>query len=119
MRRICGAKNLLLMSGLFAFLLCALISARAQGNATGSIQGTVTDSSGAVVSGAKVIVTNTATNKIDTLTTRDDGGYNVFNLPVGIYNIKVDREGFNTEVRQGVQVGVGQGAVINVELRPG
>jgi hypothetical protein len=119
MRSVCGAKNLLLMSGLFAFLLCTLSVARAQGNATGSIQGTVTDSSGAVISGANVTVTNTATNKIDRLTTREDGGYTVFNLPVGMYYIKVDRDGFNTEVRQGVQVGVGQGAVIDVQLKPG
>jgi len=119
MRSVCGTKNLLLMSGLFALLLCALNFAHAQGNATGSIQGTVTDSSGAVISGANVTVTNTATNKIETLTTREDGGYTVFNLPVGLYNVKVDRDGFNTEVRQGIQVGVGQGTVINIELKPG
>jgi hypothetical protein len=119
MLSICGARKTLMAGGVMVLLLFLAGFAHGQGTATGSIQGTVSDQSGAVVSGANITVTDIATNKVQTFVTHEDGGFSVFNLPVGVYNVKIDREGFSTEIRQGIEVSVGHAAVINVSLRPG
>ena len=54
---------------------------------TGSIQGTVTDPSGAVLSGAKVTITNQGTGKSETLTTNSSGAYNSGPLSPGVYKV--------------------------------
>ncbi len=61
---------------------------------TGSIQGTVTDKSGAVVQGAEVTATSLATNLTRTATTGSTGVYSLPNLPVGHYGISVTKTGF-------------------------
>ena len=60
----------------------------------GSLNGTVVDSSGAAVPGATVIVTNSAINYSTTTTTQGTGFFQVFNLPIGTYTVKVSHEGF-------------------------
>lgn len=75
---------------LFA-LAAALLSwhpAQAQ-KITGTITGTVTDSSGAAVSGATVTITNTATNKVQTATTDAQGGYTFAELPESTYTVEI------------------------------
>src|SRR5215471_16101400 len=58
--------------------------------------GTVTDSSGAVLPGAKVTVTETATGTVNTTRTNEVGQYNVPYLPIGKYTVEVSMEGFQT-----------------------
>ena len=70
-------------------LLLLLVSLTASAQFKASIQGTVTDNSGAVVSGATVTVTNLETNKAQTTTTTDDGFY----LCVSADDPKFDAEG--------------------------
>src|SRR5579859_838853 len=60
----------------------------------GTITGTVHDTTGAVIPGAKVTVTSTATNVVVTLTTNSVGEYTAISLPAGTYNIRVDQAGF-------------------------
>src|SRR5512142_3192899 len=76
-------------------LLCLLMPLAFAQEITGDIRGTVRDSSGAVVRGAKVQVINTDRNQVvRTLTTGADGAYNVTILPVGHYKVTVDAQGF-------------------------
>ncbi len=63
---------------------------------TGSIVGTVTDPSGAVVSGAKVSITNTATGQTIELTSNSAGAFNSGPLTPGNYKVQVSAKGFNT-----------------------
>src|SRR5205814_5975922 len=61
-----------------------------------AINGTVTDSSGAVLPGAKVTVTETGTGTVNTTQTNETGKYNVPYLPIGKYTVAVTMEGFQT-----------------------
>lgn len=82
------------------FSLCA----HAQLAGTGTIQGTVTDASGAVVPGATVIAQNIATG-VNTIRTTTKGGlYNLSPLDAGIYNLTVTASGFEKLVRENLRV---------------
>lgn len=72
-------------------LMCA--SALFAQSERGTITGVVRDPSSAVLTNAKVIVTNTATNVANTLTTNDAGEYTVPSLPAGEYRVRVEKEG--------------------------
>ena len=73
---------------------------------TGSIQGTITDQSGALVNGAKVIITNKAAGQTITLTTSSSGTYTSGSLLPGNYVVRVEAKGFQTsELPVTVQVG--------------
>src|SRR5579871_1005715 len=78
------------------FLLVSVTSiAFAQGGATGAIGGVVQDSSGAVIAGAQVSITNEATGEVLRQTTTDpSGGFAVPLLPVGSYLVEVRAKGF-------------------------
>jgi hypothetical protein len=68
----------------------------------GRISGTVTDSSDAAVSDAKITITNQGTQAVRTATTGTNGFYTVTNLPIGTYSVEVTREGFRSETRKGL-----------------
>jgi hypothetical protein len=83
---------------------------------SGTITGRVTDSSGAVVPGAKVSVVETATNvATDTITT-STGDYTVPALPPGIYNVVVTKQGFATYRRTGVVIGQTVTVAVDAQL---
>src|SRR5437763_6698533 len=105
---------------LVGLLLLSLGSgnAFAQATASATIQGTVTDKSGAVVSGAQVVAKNKATDVSRTATTSDEGYYKFELLPVGTYTVTVSRAGFGT-VAQTIETLIGQTATANAELKPG
>src|SRR5262249_43038723 len=86
---------------------------------TGSISGVVSDSSGGVVPGAKVTVTDVGKGNGRTITTDSGGRYSVPGLFPGAFEVQVQMEGFQTEIRKGIQLTVGQEAVINVALQVG
>src|SRR5258707_10670419 len=65
----------------------------------GSISGTVTDASGAVVPGAQVTALNTQTGEQRASVTGGDGRYQLPGLPPGIYDLRVEKEGFNTIIQ--------------------
>ncbi len=101
-------------------LLClaAAVSVHAQA-VTGNISGTVTDSTGAVIAGAQVVVTNTATGVNITLTSNDQGLYNAPDLVVGPYQISASKSGFQTTVQKGINLTVGSQLVENLSLQVG
>src|SRR5215471_21032821 len=61
---------------------------------TGSIQGQVTDSTNAAISGAKVTLSNTATSYKATTQSDDTGTFKVFNIPFNEYKVRVEGDGF-------------------------
>jgi hypothetical protein len=70
----------------------------------GTIVGTITDPNEALVAGAKVTVTNVATNETREATSNDEGTYNVTNLDPGIYKVTIEAAGFRTVVLERVTV---------------
>ena len=108
-------RTLMLRVSLATLALLALtLSAAAQ---QGSVQGTVTDPSGAVVSGATVSAVNVNTGaKFDTASNQD-GIYNLPALPVGTYEVSATHSGFGNLVRKGIEVTVGSSRVVDLALQ--
>ncbi len=84
-----------------------------------SINGTVTDSSGAVVGTAKVTVTNDATHVSKTAETSSAGTYTVTDLIPGTYTVTVELAGFQPSEHKGVGVDVGRNSTVDAVLQPG
>src|SRR5215472_9431672 len=100
------------------FLLLAAASLSAQ-TFRGTILGTVTDPSGAVVAGAKVTVKNTGTGLERSTETSADGSYSLPELPIGTYSVTVTQTGFQTFVANGVTVDVAAERRVDAAMKPG
>jgi len=85
----------------------------------GMLSGTVTDTSGAVIPRAKIVITNTATGVNRQVTTDNDGFYTAPNLQPGAYQITTSATGFATQVRSGITVTVGGQQLLNLVLQVG
>src|SRR5208283_5463733 len=85
----------------------------------GSILGTVTDPSGAVISGATVTLTNEGTGASLSTTTGSDGVYKFTPVRIGSYKLDVSYQGFQSETTRGVTVDVGSSVVQNFTMKPG
>ena len=103
---------------LVVYLLFCAIAARSQ-TATGSIVGTVTDSSGAAVASAKVVVTNASTNAKIEVISNAEGDFTAPLLPPGSYSIAVAAAGFRGLEQTGIRLQVQQQARIDVVLQVG
>jgi hypothetical protein len=101
---------------LIVFLLLA-ITGSAQVSAI--LSGTVTDQSGAAVSGAAVSAKNVETGAQRTVAADPEGHYRFFSLPIGPYEIRAAKAGFTAEVRGGVHLAVAQSATVDLALRVG
>jgi hypothetical protein len=86
---------------------------------TGSITGTVTDPSGAVVSGAKVTLTNEGTGTSLSTTTGADGVYEFSPVRIGTYKLDLSAGGFKKEIQTHVVVDVSARVPANFKLQPG
>src|SRR2546426_12204339 len=85
----------------------------------GTILGTVTDASGAVVSGAKVTVRNVNTGLERATQTSTDGSYSVPELPIGTYTVTISQSGFQTSVTSSVAVDVAAVRRVDTALKAG
>ncbi len=103
---------------LVSFLAGWLPSVYAQ-QGSGSISGTVTDPSGAVVAGAQIEVRNVATNLVSRTVTTVAGFYSVPSLAAGEYTVSATAQGFKRAVRSGITLQVDQRAVVNFTLEVG
>jgi outer membrane receptor protein involved in Fe transport len=102
----------------FAFIV--LVSAAMFGQTfRGTILGTVTDPSGAVVSGAKVTVQNVSTGLERATETSADGSYSVPELPIGTYTVTVTQSGFSTSITRDVVVNVASERRVDAQLKTG
>lgn len=97
-------------------LLCA--GAFAQTTSTGSIAGTVSDKTGAVVPGATIQITSSATGFSREVKTSDAGIYRVDLLPTGTYTVKISMPGFTTMTFGKVDVAVNQTSTVDATLAP-
>jgi hypothetical protein len=86
---------------------------------TGEIAGTVSDASGAVIAGAKVTVTNPATNVQRLAESNELGLYSVPALPPGVYNVRVEKAGFSVQSRTNLELQTGQVAKIDISMQIG
>jgi hypothetical protein len=100
------------------FVLLAVAGLSAQ-TFRGTILGTVTDPSGAVVAGAKVTAKNTGTGLERSTETSGDGSYSIPELPIGTYNVTVSQQGFQTFVATGVTVNVAGERRVDAALKTG
>ncbi|MGH9845322.1 MAG: carboxypeptidase regulatory-like domain-containing protein, partial [Blastocatellia bacterium] len=100
-------------------LLLFAATALAQVTTTGRLTGLVTDSNGAVVPNARIIVQNDNTKARFTVVTNKDGEWALPSIDNGTYTVTVNAAGFKETVVQGVKVDIGQGATVNVTLEVG
>jgi carboxypeptidase family protein len=99
--------------------LLAVSAAWAQAVAGSQVAGVVRDSSGGVLPGVEVTITNTDTGASRTVVTGSEGAYVFPNLPVGPYRMKVVLQGFNTHVQDGIVLQVNTNPTIDVTLAVG
>jgi hypothetical protein len=100
------------------FLFVASLSGIAQ-TVTGTIRGTVTDSSGAIVPGATVTATNTATGVQTPAVTNQAGEYSIRFLQIGKYTVAVEANGFDRATYAAFPLEIDQTAKIDIQLRVG
>jgi hypothetical protein len=101
-----------------ALVWLAALPALAQ-RTTATIRGTVSDESAAVISGAKVTVSNESTGLTREVTTNSVGAYALAELPVGRYTVTVEYPGFKVAARSGVVLNVADDRAVNITLAAG
>jgi Carboxypeptidase regulatory-like domain/TonB-dependent Receptor Plug Domain len=99
-------------------LACAL-APLVKAQVTGSITGKVEDASGAAVSSATITVKSLETGATRTTTTDENGNFNVPLVPIGAQELRAEKKGFKAAVRTGIDLEVGQQAVVNFHLEVG
>ena len=104
-----------------AAVLCVLVvcatPASAQTVTTGSLTGTVTDAQGGVLPGATLTATHTPTGTIYEGVTDGEGRFNILNVRVGPYDLKVVMSGFREETLRAVDVKLGENTPVNFKLQ--
>ena len=110
------AIRLVLFAVVVVFLAASLLMAQ---TSQGRILGTVTDVSGAVVSGAAITITNIATGVSRNATSSKAGEFLVPQLDAGPYSVKVQAKGFATVDRTGIHLEVAKDVRVDVQLKPG
>jgi hypothetical protein len=102
-------------------MVAATISWSVASNAqtvTGTLQGTISDSSGAVVAGADVVVRNLETGQERNLKTNSQGTYSAAFLPLGSYSVTASGQGFRSTFQENIEVTLNQTRVIDLTLSP-
>src|SRR5450755_3507598 len=101
--------------------LCTLVFSvpTLRADVTGSVLGVVHDSSGAVVSGAKIVATNVQTNLKQETVSGTDGAFRILALPAGTYKLTATAAGFRTFTETGVEVKVNDQLHYDVTLNVG
>jgi hypothetical protein len=102
-----------------AVLFVLLPQAALSQQTLGSLNGTVTDSSGAVVQGVAVKARNLGTNLEVTATSKSDGSFSIADLPIGTYEVTFTKEGFQTASYPQIIVQGNRTATVNAKLQPG
>ncbi len=100
-------------------LMLAAFTSIALAQSTATLQGTVTDPSGAVVSGAKVTVRNQATGSERIIQTDSDGNYQAAALPPGVYRVEAQAQGFSSQTVSDLTLEVSRIVVQNFQLKLG
>src|ERR1041385_1007066 len=107
----------LLNAGVLVLLATSL--AFAQAGATAQISGTVKDTSGGVLPGVDVTVTQTATGLTRSAVTDEGGNYTLTTLPIGPYRLEAKLSGVRTYVQTGLPLTVNANPTLNIEMALG
>src|SRR5437870_1294004 len=120
LRIVCILANMIriLPAALLSVALGAPLSAQSTA-ANGSIEGNISDSSGGVLPGVTVTITNLDTGAERSVVTNDLGLYRAPLLPLGTYRVVAELQGFKKFEQTGVQLSVGQTQVVNATLSVG
>ena len=117
--KLCRTSKVL-FAGLVLPALIIMASPRSGwAQASAAISGTVEDASAGRVGGATITVKSLETGAVRTTTTTAGGDFSIVALPLGLQEVKVEKAGFKSEVRTGVNLQVGQDAVVNFQLELG
>ena len=117
---ICTIKRAQFLSVMVALALTFIPVARLFGQVTGAtLSGTITDTSGAIVPGAQVVIENRSTDVTRKSVTDKDGLYIAPNLLPGSYEVTVTATGFATAARTGITLNVGGNVVIDIQMKVG
>ncbi len=111
----CRRMIFILRNAVTLILLAVAVFAQTE---TARIQGTVTDTTGAIIAGATVTVTNLDTNREVKVQTNQEGFYSILSLLPGRYRVSVSQNNFKT-VQQEIRLEVAQTAVLNFALEAG
>jgi Carboxypeptidase regulatory-like domain/TonB dependent receptor-like, beta-barrel len=106
------------LSGCAVTLLLMVAICLGQGE-RGSISGTITDESGAIIPGAQVSATNVSTNVSNEAETAQSGTYHIPALPPGIYKLIAAKQGFKQALAENVRVIVGSTTTIDLKMSVG
>ena len=112
-------RSFLSVPAVMLFSIAALAPSYAQTGGTGAISGTVVDSTGAVIPGATVTATNTATGVVTTRTATSAGVYNIGSLIPGNYTVTVTFAGFSTFKQENVTLDALDTFGLNVTMKNG
>ena len=104
--------------GMILAMLAVLCTEAAAQTVTGTIQGTVSDTSGAMLPGVTVTIKNTDTGAQRTVVTNEAGIYTAPFVPLGRYEVRAELSGFGTVLREGIQVALNETAVVDFKMDP-
>src|SRR5882724_9738379 len=107
------------MPAVVVTLACLTCLAVCRADELAAVTGLVTDPNGRSVPGVTVLITNLSTNVTSRTATNDQGIYRVPSLQPGIYRMTLDKDGFKSVVKSGVELHVQDVASINFELQIG
>ncbi len=112
------SRSISFAGAVLALAFCLSPMAQAQ-QTLGGITGTVTDASGAVITGATVTLVGDDTKLSRTQTTNSNGAYSFVNLPIGNYTLTFSQQGFQEERVPAIAVQANRTATVNAELKVG
>jgi carboxypeptidase family protein/TonB-dependent receptor-like protein len=114
----CGSARFgVVVVALLIFLCSPQVKSQTSRSAS-ALEGTVRDSSGAVIPGAKIVINNTSTDQIRTVITDEQGSFHSAELPVALYEIIVQRAGFADYQNMAVMLVLGETFRLNIVLAP-
>lgn len=98
-------------------VLCGVFGRPASGQVDrATLSGSITDTSGAVIAGAKVEVVSQETGLRRELLSSETGGYTFSQLPIGVYTVTASQKGFRTVIVRDLRLGVGDNRALNIEM---
>jgi len=112
-------KTVVLVLTILAFVATVSVPVFGQVSTNGTVSGTVTDPSGAIVPGAKITLTDTSTKNTLSTVTNESGHYILLNVTNGVYNIEASKTGYFTAKVSAVTVNVGTAISINISMKVG
>ena len=105
---------------LVALSICAFSAVIFAQEVTGSLNGTVKDATGGVVSGATVTISDSEKKVVlRTTTTNNDGQYSAPNIPSGVYDVTVEAPNFKKHIETGLKLNVSDKRTVDVTLEAG